>query len=85
MTKERKLTKTKKLELKRYVKIIRTKNKIKKELGDILIKKLTPIELSVLCDAYDDGSLRTIFYETLYPRDHQNNPKKYTTVIKKIK
>lgn len=56
-----------------------------KNIGDTLIKKLTAPELSKLCDAYDDGSLKSVFHKKLYPKDHQNNPKKYTTVLRKIK
>jgi len=56
-----------------------------KNISDILIKKLTSSELSKLCDSFDDGSLESVFYKKLYLKDHQNNPKKYTTVLRKIK
>lgn len=49
-------------------------------LGEILIKKLTPDELSALCDAHDDGSLRDIFMGELLPEDLANNPGKYCQI-----
>lgn len=47
------------------------------DLGKVLIEKLTKEELTILCAAYDDGSIEAIFYDHLYPQDVRSYPKKY--------
>lgn len=47
------------------------------DLGKVLIEKLTKEELTDLCEAYDDGSIESIFYDCLYPEDKLNYPAKY--------
>lgn len=49
-------------------------------LGEILIEKLTPGELSELCDAYDDGSIKDIFMGELFSQDLANNSGKYCQI-----
>ena len=63
---------------------------MEKIIGRVLIKKLTPFELSQLCDSYDDGSLAALFESVLLPKDFKNFPDKYATSeeldsVKKIK
>ncbi len=47
------------------------------QLAKILLEKLTCEELAALCDAYDDGSIETIFMDTLLPKDIENRPAEY--------
>ena len=48
-----------------------------REIGQTLIDKLTPGELSQLVDAWDDGGLDDIMEHKLIPQDAINNPDKY--------
>lgn len=47
------------------------------DIAKILVEKLTTEELSVLCEAYDNGELDAEFQETLIPKDCENNPEDY--------
>jgi len=51
-----------------------------KTIGEILIEKLTPNELSILCKAHDDGTLNDVFYGELLPEDQANFPLEYCQV-----
>lgn len=56
-------------------KAIKTEEHIK--LAIFLTTQLTPEELSLLCEAYDDGRIRDMFEEVLLPYDQKNFPEKY--------
>lgn len=48
-----------------------------KNIADILIKRLSLDDLSILCDSWDDGSLDDVFSAFLLPIDLENHPEKY--------
>jgi len=49
-----------------------------REIGNILLTKLSSGELAQLIDCWDDGALDEVFYNKLIPRDRENNPEKYS-------
>ena len=56
-----------------------------KNIGEILLEKLTSEELAALCNAYDDGSIETIFTDILLPKDVENRPEEYASLDEDVR
>jgi hypothetical protein len=48
-----------------------------KAIGEMLKEKLTKEELNILCNAFDQGLLNSVFYNYLLKEDKKNFPEDY--------